>query len=154
MVIILAFYNSTHHACKEHPTWLNWIAFKNYSGRQPCSLSYVVVNDQLISHWLRLFQSISNLKLNPKAQQNPETDGNFAHRWSVHKRKNTRCYSRYWYRCKWIYLYMNELYVETLNSAQGNSLVSVQTLVFLSVQETQYHHIKEHGIWLTIIFFL
>lgn len=49
---------------------------------------------------------------------------------------------------------MNELYVETLNSAQGNSLVSVQTLVFLSVQETQYHHIKEHGISLTIIFFL
>lgn len=152
MVIKLAFYNSTHHAYKEHPTWLNWIAFKNYSGWQLCSLSDVVVNEQLISHWPRPFQSISKLKLNLKAQQNPETDGTFAHRWRV--RKNTRCYSRYWYQCKWTYLYMNELYVETLNSAQGNSLVSVQTLVFLSVQETQYHHIKEHGISLTIIFFL
>jgi hypothetical protein len=49
---------------------------------------------------------------------------------------------------------MNELYVETLNSAQGNSLVSVQTLVFLPVRETKYHDVKKHGIRSTIISFL
>lgn len=49
---------------------------------------------------------------------------------------------------------MNELYVETLNSAQGNSSVSVQTLVFLPVRETKYHDVKEHEILSPIISFL